>query len=85
MCSISVESACIRLMQLHLENVFFSIVPKTVICIERALKHRLLLRVVLVGPCLENLLGFASLVPRPIFPTAAGGLHHRYVESGSGK
>ena len=60
MCSISVESACIRMMQLHLENVFFSIVPKTVICIERALKHRLLLRVVLVGPCLENLLGFAG-------------------------
>ena len=26
-----------------------------------------------------------SLVPRPRFPTAAGGLHHRYVESGSGK
>ena len=23
-----------------------------------------------------------SLVPRPRFPTAAGGLHHRYVESG---
>ena len=29
--------------------------------------------------------GNDSLVPRPIFPTAAGGLHHRYVESGSGK
>ena len=27
----------------------------------------------------------ASLVPRPRFPTAAGGLHHRYVEIGSGK
>ena len=23
-----------------------------------------------------------SLVPRPIFPTAAGGLHHRYVHVG---
>ena len=37
-----------------------------------------------VRPCqYEN--GKASLVPRPRFPTAAGGLHHRYVESGSGK
>ena len=31
------------------------------------------------------LMPHSSLVPRPIFPTAAGGLHHRYVESGSGK
>ena len=28
--------------------------------------------------------GTSSLVPRPRFPTAAVGLHHRYVESGSG-
>ena len=27
----------------------------------------------------------ASLVPRPIYFTAADGLHHRYVKSGSGK
>eukprot|EP00731_Ephydatia_muelleri_P001939 Em0001g1939a len=33
----------------------------------------------------EKLLYQDSLVPRPRFPTAAGGLHHRYVESGSGK
>ena len=30
------------------------------------------------------LYGSPSLVPRPRFPTAADGLHHRYVESGSG-
>ena len=27
-------------------------------------------------------IGLTSLVPRPRFPTAADGLHHRYVESG---
>ena len=37
-----------------------------------------------VGYLLWCLILSPSLVPRPRFPTAAGGLHHRYVESGSG-
>ena len=39
--------------------------------------------VVIIACLIKRIL--ASLVPRPRFPTAAGGLHHRYVESGSGK
>ena len=40
------------------------------------------------GPVQNAFVGsiaLGSLVPRPRFPTAADGLHHRYVERGSGE